>query len=30
MAVGSDFSLGSVDTALTPAERFAEFLQTRG
>ena len=30
MAIGSDFSLGSVDTALTPAERFAEFLQTRG
>ncbi|MEX0671118.1 MAG: Fur family transcriptional regulator [Pirellulales bacterium] len=30
MAVGSDFSLGSVDVALTPAARFAEFLQTRG
>ena len=30
MAVGSDFSLGSVDVALTPAARFAEFLRTRG
>ena len=30
MLVGSDYSLGTVDTALTPAERFAEFLQTRG
>jgi Fur family ferric uptake transcriptional regulator len=25
-----DFSLGSVDVALTPRERFAEFLQARG
>ena len=30
MAVGPDFSLGSVAVALTPAARFAEFLQTRG
>jgi Fur family transcriptional regulator, ferric uptake regulator len=30
MTVASDFSLGSVAVALTPAERFAEFLQTRG
>lgn len=26
----SDFSLGSVDVSLSPAERFAEFLQSRG
>ena len=30
MAVGADFSLGTVDVALTPAQRFAEFLQARG
>lgn len=30
MAVASDFSLGSVDVALTPRERFAEFLRARG
>lgn len=29
MAV-ADFSLGTVDVAMTPRERFAEFLQTRG
>ena len=30
MATASDFSLGKVDVALSPRERFAEFLQTRG
>ena len=30
MATATDFSLGKVDVALTPRERFAEFLQTRG
>ena len=30
MAVASDFSLGSVETALSPQERFEEFLQSRG
>lgn len=30
MALAPDFSLGTVDVSLTPAERFAEFLQTRG
>lgn len=30
MALAPDFSLGKVDVSLTPAERFAEFLQTRG
>ncbi len=30
MAVASEFSLGSVETALSPQERFAEFLQARG
>ena len=30
MAVDADFSLGKVDVALTPAQRFAEFLQARG
>jgi Fur family ferric uptake transcriptional regulator len=30
MAVAQDFSLGKVDVALTPRERFAEFLQARG
>jgi Fur family ferric uptake transcriptional regulator len=30
MAIAPDFSLGKVDVALTPRERFAEFLQTRG
>jgi hypothetical protein len=30
MAIATDFSLGKVDVALTPRERFAEFLQTRG
>ena len=30
MAIASDFSLGKVEVALTPRERFAEFLQTRG
>ena len=30
MPIASDFSLGKVDVALTPRERFAEFLQTRG
>ena len=30
MAVGSEFPLGRVDVALTPRERFAEFLQARG
>ena len=30
MAIASDFSLGTVDVALTPQERFAEFLRTRG
>jgi Fur family ferric uptake transcriptional regulator len=30
MAIASDFTLGKVDVALTPQERFAEFLQTRG
>ena len=30
MAVAADFALGKVDVALTPQERFAEFLQTRG
>ncbi len=30
MASTPDFSLGPVDVALTPSERFAEFLQTRG
>ena len=30
MGVTADFSLGKVDVALTPQERFAEFLQARG
>jgi Fur family ferric uptake transcriptional regulator len=30
MAVQADFSLGRVDVAMTPRERFAEFLQARG
>lgn len=30
MALAPDFSLGTVDVALSPAERFAEFLRTRG
>ena len=30
MAVAADFSLGKVDVALTPQERFAEVLQARG
>ena len=30
MSVDANFSLGSVNTALTPQERFAEFMQTRG
>jgi Fur family transcriptional regulator, ferric uptake regulator len=30
MAIAADFSLGKVDVAMTPRERFAEFLQTRG
>ncbi len=30
MAVDPTYSLGSVDVALTPVERFSEFLQTRG
>ena len=30
MATASDFSLSKVNVALTPRERFAEFLQTRG
>ncbi len=30
MAVAHDFTLGSVDVALSPRERFAEFLQARG
>jgi Fur family ferric uptake transcriptional regulator len=30
MAVTNEFSLGKVDVALTPRERFEEFLQTRG
>jgi Fur family ferric uptake transcriptional regulator len=30
VAVAADFALGKVDVALTPQERFAEFLQTRG
>jgi Fur family ferric uptake transcriptional regulator len=30
MAVGSDFSLGKVDVALSPWARFEEFLQARG
>jgi Fur family ferric uptake transcriptional regulator len=30
MSLAPDFSLGTVDVALTPAERFAEFLRTRG
>lgn len=30
MAVASEFPLGRVDVALTPRERFAEFLQARG
>lgn len=30
MATASDFSLGSVDVALTPQERFEEYLRTRG
>ncbi|MFM8284071.1 MAG: Fur family transcriptional regulator [Planctomycetaceae bacterium] len=30
MTTSADFSLGSVDVALTPRERFAEFLQARG
>ena len=30
MAVAPDFSLGKVDVALSPRERFAEFLQARG
>jgi Fur family ferric uptake transcriptional regulator len=30
MAVAHDFSLGSVEVALSPRERFAEFLQARG
>ena len=30
MALAPDYSLGTVDVAVTPAERFAEFLRTRG
>jgi Fur family ferric uptake transcriptional regulator len=30
MAVASEFSLGSVETAASPQERFEEFLQARG
>jgi Fur family ferric uptake transcriptional regulator len=30
MAVASEFSLGSVETALSPQDRFNEFLQARG
>jgi len=30
MATAADFSLGKVDVAMTPRERFAEFLQARG
>jgi len=30
MASAADFSLGKVAVAMTPRERFAEFLQTRG
>jgi Fur family ferric uptake transcriptional regulator len=30
MALAPDFSLGTVDVALSPRERFAEFLQARG
>ena len=30
MAVASEFSLGSVETSLSPQERFEEFLQARG
>ena len=30
MSVDANFSLGSVNTALTPQERFEEFMQTRG
>ena len=30
MAIARDFPLGRVDVALTPVERFSEFLQTRG
>ena len=30
MAIASDFSLGKVDVALSPQERFEEFLRTRG
>jgi len=30
MSVAPDFSLGSVETALSPQERFEEFLQARG
>ena len=30
MAVGTDFSLGTVQVSLSPRERFAEFLQARG
>jgi len=30
MAVGTDFSLGTVQVALSPRERFEEFLQARG
>jgi len=30
MPIAPDFSLGKVDVALTPQQRFEEFLQTRG
>ncbi len=30
MATATEFSLGSVETAVSPQERFAEFLQARG
>ena len=30
MSVDANFSLGRVNTALTPQERFEEFMQTRG
>ena len=30
MATAPEYSLGSVETALSPQERFAEFLQARG
>jgi Fur family ferric uptake transcriptional regulator len=30
MPLSPDFSLGTVDVALTPQQRFEEFLQTRG